>query len=96
MMVGLQTAEVPKVLLIAAAPVVAATAGATWAVLAPPGRKLRSAIQHFAACLVFAVALLYLVSEELLTEAHETADTPPLTATFFAGFLVILLLSFNT
>ncbi len=46
--------------------------------------------------LAFATAaLLYLVTEELLTEAHETEDTPVLTAMFFVGFLVILVLSFN-
>ena len=46
--------------------------------------------------LAFATAaLLYLVTEELLTEAHETEDTPALTATFFAGFLLILILSFS-
>lgn len=46
--------------------------------------------------LAFATAaLLYLVTEELLTEAHETEDTPLLTATFFVGFLLILVLSFN-
>lgn len=46
--------------------------------------------------LAFATAaLLYLVTEELLTEAHETEDTPLLTATFFAGFLLILVLSFT-
>lgn len=38
------------------------------------------------------VALLYLVTEELLVEAHETADTPWITAMFFAGFLLLLLL----
>jgi ZIP family zinc transporter len=40
------------------------------------------------------VALLYLVTEELLTEAHEQPDTPLLTAMFFVGFLVLLLVSF--
>ena len=40
------------------------------------------------------VALLYLVTEELLTEAHEQPDTPLLTAMFFIGFLVLLLISF--
>jgi ZIP family zinc transporter len=46
--------------------------------------------------LAFATAaLLYLVTEELLTEAHETEDTPLLTATFFAGFLLVLILSFT-
>lgn len=47
-----------------------------------------------AAVLAFAtVALLYLVTEELLTEAHEQPDTPLLTSLFFIGFLVLLLLS---
>jgi len=33
-------------------------------------------------------ALLYLVTEELITEAHESAaETPLLTALFFVGFL---------
>jgi len=46
-----------------------------------------------AAVLAFGVAaLLYLVTEELLVEAHETQDTPLATATFFAGFLALLLL----
>ena len=46
--------------------------------------------------LAFATAaLLYLVTEELLTEAHETEDTPLLTAAFFVGFLLILVLSFS-
>lgn len=35
-------------------------------------------------------ALLFLVTEELIAEAHETAeDTPLLTALFFAGFLAL-------
>lgn len=38
-------------------------------------------------------ALLYLVTEELITEAHESAnDTPALTALFFAGFLAVYIL----
>ncbi len=37
-------------------------------------------------------ALLFLVTEELLTEAHEVPETPWLTAAFFVGFLVYLLL----
>jgi len=36
-------------------------------------------------------ALLYLVTEELLTEAHEVPETPLTTATFFLGFLLLLL-----
>ncbi|MCB1883661.1 MAG: transporter [Geminicoccaceae bacterium] len=38
------------------------------------------------------VALLYLVTEELLVEAHEVPDRPWTTAMFFAGFLILLLL----
>ena len=38
-------------------------------------------------------ALLYLVTEELLVEAHEVEDTPFITAMFFLGFLLPLLLS---
>lgn len=37
-------------------------------------------------------ALLYLVTEELLVEAHEEPETPLATATFFAGFLFFLIL----
>lgn len=36
-------------------------------------------------------ALLFLVTEELLTEAHETEETPLLTAAFFLGFITLLL-----
>lgn len=38
------------------------------------------------------IALLYLVTEELLVEAHETPDRPWVTAMFFAGFLLLLTL----
>lgn len=38
------------------------------------------------------IALLYLVTEELLVEAHETEDRPWVTAMFFAGFLLLLML----
>lgn len=37
-------------------------------------------------------ALLFLVTEELLVEAHEEPETPLTTATFFAGFLLFLVL----
>jgi ZIP family zinc transporter len=37
-------------------------------------------------------ALLFLVTEELLIEAHESADTALTTAMFFVGFLIFLLL----
>lgn len=37
-------------------------------------------------------ALLFLVTEELLIEAHESADTAVTTSMFFVGFLVFLIL----
>ena len=37
-------------------------------------------------------ALLYLVMEELLVEAHELDETPLLTSMFFVGFLALLLI----
>ena len=37
-------------------------------------------------------ALLFLVTEELLIEAHESADTALTTSMFFVGFLIFLLL----
>jgi len=47
-----------------------------------------------AAILGFGVsALLYLVIEELLVEAHDTEDTPLVTATFFVGFLIPIVLA---
>ncbi len=38
------------------------------------------------------VALLYLVTEELLVEAHEVPETPFATAAFFIGFIVFFLI----
>lgn len=37
------------------------------------------------------VALLYLVTEELLVEAHEVEDNPLITAVFFVGFFLLIL-----
>ena len=39
-----------------------------------------------------AAALLFLVTEELLEEAHEVKETPLLTAMFFVGFLALMVL----
>lgn len=39
-----------------------------------------------------AAALLFLVTEELLTEAHEVKETPLITAAFFTGFVALYLL----
>lgn len=41
------------------------------------------------------MALLYLVTEELLTEAHENPDSPLITAMFFVGFLGLVLIEEN-
>ncbi len=37
-------------------------------------------------------ALLYLVTEELLVEAHEVKETHPATAMFFVGFLALIII----
>ncbi len=37
-------------------------------------------------------ALLYLVTEELLVEAHEVRETHPATAMFFVGFLTLIII----
>jgi ZIP family zinc transporter len=80
---GLSKARV--VLLAGVAGGIVVLAGAGFAVVGLSGSLL-------AGILGFGVAaLLYLVTEELLTEAHEGADTPVITATFFAGFLLPLL-----
>lgn len=43
------------------------------------------------AIIAFGVAaLLYLVAEELLTEAHEVPETRLATVAFFVGFLIVL------
>ena len=39
-----------------------------------------------------AAALLYLVTEELLVEAHEIPDTPLITAAFFVGSLILFVI----
>jgi ZIP family zinc transporter len=67
--------------------------------LLPLGALLSTPISHLppaviTGCLAFGlVALLYLVTEELLVEAHEVLDRPWITAMFFVGFLLLLLLA---
>jgi ZIP family zinc transporter len=39
-----------------------------------------------------AAALLFLVTEQLLVEAHEVGETPVATTMFFGGFLLLLVL----
>ena len=76
--------------------VVAITAGLV--LLTPVGALLAIPIAVLPASLLtgfFAfglVALLYLVTEELLVEAHEVPDRPWITAMFFGGFLILLML----
>jgi len=49
-------------------------------------------VQAVDALLAFGVAaLLYLVTEELLVEAHEVTETPFQTAMFFVGFIALFL-----
>ena len=38
----------------------------------------------------------YLATEELLVEAHEVPETPLATATFFAGFLLLMMVEMLT
>lgn len=76
----------------------AVIATACLALLLPIGAMLAAPISTLPAVYVtgfFAfglIALLYLVTEELLVEAHATPDTPWVTALFFAGFLLLLVL----
>lgn len=51
----------------------------------------------FESVLAFGVAaLLYLVTEELLVEAHEVPETTAITAAFFVGFLLLLVIDMVT
>jgi ZIP family zinc transporter len=76
--------------------IVAITAGI--ALLLPIGAALATPVAAFppvviAGFLSFGLmALLYLVTEELLVEAHEKPDTPLISAMFFVGFLGLLLI----
>lgn len=59
------------------------------------GIFLLGGLQGPALALVLAfgtAALLYLVTEELLVEAHDVPDTPLLAGAFFAGFLALLVI----
>lgn len=57
-----------------------------YSVVAGLSRSVQMAILSFGVA-----ALLYLVTEELLREAHEVEDTRFATSAFFIGFLIILL-----
>ncbi|MBR1090854.1 transporter [Bradyrhizobium manausense] len=68
------------------------------AILLPVGAAIGIPVSHLpnfwiAAFFSFGlVALLYLVTEELLVEAHSAPEKPWVTSLFFVGFLLILLL----
>jgi ZIP family zinc transporter len=68
------------------------------ALLLPLGAVLAAPAGHLpphllAGLFAFAlIALLYLVTEELLVEAHEVEDTPWSTAHFLVGFLLLVVL----
>jgi ZIP family zinc transporter len=75
--------------------IVAITVGI--ALLLPIGAALATPVALFPPVVVAGflsfglMALLYLVTEELLVEAHEKPDTPLISAMFFIGFLGLLL-----
>lgn len=79
--------ELSAILLFALIPVIAVAAGATFAAFYPPGRVLRSTIQHFAAGVVFSV-----VAVELLPGVRLGHDPLEVGWTFAAGVAVMLLL----
>jgi len=69
-----------------ALPIVPAAA-AGCLLLVSAGEGLRQGLLGFAVAV-----MLYLVTEELLKEAHETEERPVATAAFFGGFLILVLL----
>jgi len=77
--------SVLQVVLISAIPVGAAFIGATVAALRPPGRIVRSSIQHFAAGVIFSV-----VAVELLPEVRRGHDPFEVGWTFAAGLALML------
>ncbi|GJD19973.1 zinc transporter [Rivularia sp. IAM M-261] len=59
------------------------------------GAVLLGGLSGFSLATFFAfglIALLYLVTEELLVEAHEIPDTPLTVAVFFVGFLLLIVI----
>jgi ZIP family zinc transporter len=74
------------VLLLALFPVATTAAGATLAAFRPPSAGMRSAIQHFAAGVVFSV-----VAVELLPDVTRVHDPLEIGLTFAAGLVLMLL-----
>ena len=85
------TSPLLPVALYACLPVAATAAGATFAAVRPPGPRLRSAIQHFAAGVVFSV-----VAVELLPDVTRVHDPFEIGWTFAAGVALMLLLRWIT
>lgn len=77
--------SVLSILLFTLVPVAATAAGATIAALRPPGPRVRSAIQHFAAGVVFSV-----VAVELLPDVTRVHDPFEIGWTFAAGVALML------
>ncbi|HEY0995640.1 MAG TPA: transporter [Gemmatimonadaceae bacterium] len=76
-----------QVLLLSLIPVATTAAGATVAAIRPPGPGTRSAIQHFAAGVVFSV-----VAVELLPDVTRVHDLVEIGWTFAAGLVLMLLI----
>ena len=76
--------------------IIAATTGL--GLLLPAGVLLAAPVATLSPVVIAAflsfglMALLYLVTEELLVEAHERPDSPLISAMFFVGFLALLVL----
>ncbi len=79
------TSGILEVVLVASIPVAATFLGATIAALRPPGRVVRSGIQHFAAGVIFSV-----VAVELLPEVRRGHDPFEVGWTFAAGLALML------
>lgn len=97
----LKTSEtLQTILLHTMIPLVTFVAGGIIATYKKPGKALEALPAFCRRCdywmelvLSFALsALLYLVTEELLVEAHSEEDKPMYTGTFFLGFLIFLIL----
>lgn len=84
-----------------------AGASRTYVIAAPAGLAIVLAVSAVGGAVIFeglsgatftlvlafaAAALLYLVTEELLVEAHEVRETPLITAMFFVGFLLLFVI----
>lgn len=76
-----------QVFLVSIIPVVAALLGSVVAALRPPGRIVRSSIQHFAAGVIFSV-----VAVELLPEVRRGHDPFEVGWTFAAGVVLMLII----